>query len=115
MYEWPEFWELRGWQRAAFFTVVILAAVYGVWMGAFSDGAGVGCRLVRQHWRDYGEAPTEVRTDAEVPRYVRTFGVHCRPAAAHVAPDCAITWHEDGRIRQRRCGPIDRSSIEDWL
>lgn len=112
---WPEFWELRGWQRVAFLSVVVVVAVYALWMGAFSDGGGIGCRLVRQHWHEYGEVPAEVQTDAERPQDVRAFGVSCRPAAAHVAPDCAVRWTVDGRIRMRRCGPVDQSSIEDWL
>lgn len=115
MYRRLEFWELRDWQRIAFLTVVVVAAIYAVWMSAFSDGAGIGCRILRQHWRDYGNVPAEVRTDAENPQYIRTFGVHCRPADTHVAPDCAVTWSAEGRVHQRRCGPIDQSSIEDWL
>ncbi|MEZ4252436.1 MAG: hypothetical protein R3B99_29850 [Polyangiales bacterium] len=110
-----EFWELQGWQRTVFLVLVCVAGVYGVWMGAFSDGGGTGCRWLREAWQYDNQVPAEVHADPESRASIRTFGVHCREAATGEAPDCSVTWTVDGRVHQRHCGPLDQSSIEDWL
>ena len=40
---------------------------------------------------------------------------HVFDAVTGEAPDCSVTWTAEGRVYQRHCGPLDRSSIEDWL
>lgn len=96
--------------------------VYWYWARRKSPGSGSrtvaptkGCRILREVWRDEGTVPDEVETYEEDPRARQRFRVTCRPADANVAPDCAVMWTVEGRVRQRRCGPIDQSSIEDWL